>query len=107
MITRLCDKRTRERAPGVQMTVMGCTDKMMVVEFAMVRGTAVKPHQHPHEQISYVVQGKVAYYDGQGTRFVLEAGECCAFESEQPHGAKALTDAVIVDTFSPPREDFV
>jgi len=106
MITKLGDKRTRERAPGVQMTVMGCTAKMMVVEFAMEQGTAVEPHQHPHEQISYVMQGKVAYYDGEGTRFVLEAGECCAFDSEQPHGAKALTDVVIVDSFAPPREDF-
>jgi len=59
MITKLGDKRTQERAPGVQMTVMGCTAKMMVVESAMEQGKAVEPHQHPHEQISYVMQGRV------------------------------------------------
>jgi len=42
-----------------------------------------------------------------GREETLAAGESCLFPSGAPHSAEALTDCLLIDAFSPPREDFL
>ena len=63
-------------------------------------------HSHRHEQISYVLSGAVRFEAKDGETRVVEAGDFAVFEPNEPHGGVALEDSVVLDAFSPAREDF-
>jgi quercetin dioxygenase-like cupin family protein len=64
-------------------------------------------HQHPHEQITFVMQGKVKFTLGDEER-VVSSGDVLHFPSNHWHGATMLDEEVVlIDIFSPIREDFL
>ncbi|MBI1259326.1 MAG: cupin domain-containing protein [Chloroflexi bacterium] len=65
------------------------------------------PHSHPHEQITYVAEGRViAFLDG--VPFELSAGDMFVVPPNIPHGIQLLTaHARLVDTFNPIRQEFL
>ena len=66
-----------------------------------------QPHSHPHEQISYIAAGRVAYFL-EGEKAVLEAGDMIAVPSGVSHTVQLLSEkARLVDAFHPVREDFL
>lgn len=106
MIVRNSDKRPVVMAPGVERSVLSHGEHLMVVEVALKKGATVAAHAHPHEQISYMVRGSLRFtVDGES--FVLNAGESCLIASGKTHAVEALSDCLALDTFSPPREDFL
>lgn len=60
-------------------------------------------HNHPEEQMGYVVAGSCEFFDGsQSVR--LGPGDTYHAPSGAPHGARAQAEGcLIVDVFSPPR----
>ena len=65
------------------------------------------PHQHPHEQLTLVMQGKVKFILGDEER-IVSAGDTLHFPSNHWHGATMLDEEVVLlDIFSPIREDFL
>jgi quercetin dioxygenase-like cupin family protein len=86
------------------------TDSLMMVIFDFEDGPAEAPdplHSHPHEQISYIVSGKVIYFLGSEQRS-LEAGDMVTIPPNVPHAIQALTPKVrLADAFTPVREDFL
>ena len=106
MIVRAIDKRPIEVQPGITRSVLSHGEKLMLVEFSLKEEALIASHQHPHEQITYVIRGTLHLTVGrQGV--VLAAGESCLIPSQAPHAAEALSDCLVLDTFSPPREDFI
>jgi quercetin dioxygenase-like cupin family protein len=71
----------------------------------------VPVHAHPHEQISFVVQGRVRFTIGEGDEeetVEVGPGDVVVAPSGTPHGAELLSDtARIIDAFTPIREDFL
>lgn len=64
-------------------------------------------HSHPHEQIVYVQKGKLEFIIG-GESFIIGEGDSVYVEPNVEHGAKVLEDdSVLLDIFSPQREDFL
>ena len=64
-------------------------------------------HQHPHEQMTLVIKGKVKFTLGTEER-VVSAGDVLHFPSNHWHGATMLDEEVVlIDIFSPIREDFL
>lgn len=64
-------------------------------------------HRHPHEQMTFVMQGKVKFTLDTEERTV-SAGDVLHFPSNHWHGATMLEEEVIlIDIFSPIREDFL
>jgi len=64
-------------------------------------------HSHPHEQITLVERGRVLFTIENETRTV-SAGDLLVFPSNCRHGATMLDEEVVlIDIFSPPREDFL
>lgn len=85
--------------------VSGAAVMLVEVEFAEA-GNAVPTHQHIHEQVSYLVRGEMRFVvDGQER--TVKTGETILLPSNVPHSATALTPCVVIDAFSPPREDFL
>jgi quercetin dioxygenase-like cupin family protein len=78
----------------------------MVCEFTFEPEVTIPIHSHPHEQIGYVVEGQVEMNIG-GEKAILHKGDSYCAPSNVPHGALILMPTIIIDTFSPPREDYL
>jgi quercetin dioxygenase-like cupin family protein len=81
----------------------------MVAQLELQRGCIVPQHVHVHEQISYVLEGRLELTLGEETpeTYELAAGDVLVIPSNLPHAARALEDTLVVDVFSPPREDWL
>jgi quercetin dioxygenase-like cupin family protein len=80
--------------------------QVMVARISMKRGCIVPLHSHRHEQISHVLSG-VLRFTVDGKEITLGAGELLLIPPHVPHAAEALEDAIAIDTFTPPREDWI
>ena len=68
-------------------------------------GSVVPEHHHPHEQITYILEGQLDMTIG--AQFCsLTPGMYHIIPSNTPHSAIAITDCKAIDTFSPVREDY-
>ncbi len=90
---------------GVKRRIRVDGEKMMLVEVHFEAGAAVPGHSHPHEQISYVASGRMQF-TVNGQKVEVAAGDSLHLPSNVPHAARALEASIVLDTFSPPREDF-
>jgi quercetin dioxygenase-like cupin family protein len=95
-----------EFAPGKQRRVLLHTPELMQVEARIAAGVVTAPHSHPHVQVSRVLSGRLRVMVGDETS-ELDAGGSFIVPSGVTHGATALTDVVLLDTFTPARTDFV
>ena len=84
-------------------------ERVMLAHAHLKRGCVVPMHRHVHEQFAYVVQGKVKFTLGDegGETMTLQPGEVLHLPSELPHQAEALEDSLVLDVFSPIREDWL
>jgi quercetin dioxygenase-like cupin family protein len=87
------------------------TDQLMMAVLDFSDGPWEEPepyHSHPHEQISYVVDGEIIFYcEGEPEQY-LRSGDTVAVDSGLEHTIKLLSpSARLVDCFTPIREDFL
>ncbi|MCB9455823.1 MAG: cupin domain-containing protein [Anaerolineaceae bacterium] len=86
------------------------TNNLMMVVIDFTDGPSTQPdppHSHPHEQITYVVEGEVLFFLGD-TPHRLQAGDMITVPSNLPHTIQLLSPKVrLVDTFNPIRQDFL
>jgi quercetin dioxygenase-like cupin family protein len=80
-------------------------EAMTVVHYQAIAGSPFSEHSHPHEQISSIISGELEMIVG-GEKRHCKAGDVCVIPSNVVHSGKALTDAYVVDVFSPVREDY-
>lgn len=82
----------------------GATTHLTEVRF--VKGAVIPEHQHPHEQTGYLISGSLRFFS-KGEDTVVTHGDCWNWASGAPHGAEALEDSVVIEVFSPVREDYL
>ena len=80
-------------------------DRLTVGEVELEAGILVPLHQHPHEQVTYVIEGRCEFTVGGATR-ILEPGMTALIPGGAMHGGKTLTACRVLDIFSPVREDY-
>jgi quercetin dioxygenase-like cupin family protein len=82
-------------------------ERVMVCRLRIAPRTVTAVHSHPHEQITIVEAGR-AVFTVSGTERIVSAGDVLHFPSACEHGATMLDEEVVlVDIFSPVREDFL
>ncbi|WP_128101167.1 MULTISPECIES: cupin domain-containing protein [Paenibacillus] len=87
--------------------ILGMGGTLMMVEVSFAEGGIGEVHSHDrHEQVSYIVKGSFEVQVGEDTR-ILKAGDSFYAGYNVPHGVKALEDSIILDVFTPFREDFI
>jgi len=91
--------------PGLYRRTMATGERMMVVEIYIEKGTLIATHQHMHEQAGYVASGKVEFTIA-GEKYILQPGDTYVIPGGVDHEALAHDDTVLVEVFSPPREEF-
>lgn len=91
---------------GVRRKVLSHSDRLMVCEITLEKGSVIVPHAHPHEQITYIISGKCRYTVGEETREV-GTGDSVLIPGDVSHSIVILEDMKVIDVFTPAREDFL
>ena len=91
---------------GLKRKIMSYDPTMMMVKIDFQKGGIGAPHKHVHTQMSYVESGvfEVTIGDKKQT---LKKGDGYYIPSNVMHGAVCLEAGVLIDMFTPMREDFV
>ncbi len=91
---------------GVSRKIMAYDPSLMLMQVKFEKGGIGPIHRHPHVQITYVVSGLFeAEVDGE--KKVLKPGDTFFVPSNLWHGVQCLEAGILIDTFSPMREDFI
>jgi quercetin dioxygenase-like cupin family protein len=98
--------QTVEVDGGLTRKLMGYDDQLMLLEVKFKKGGIGYEHKHIHSQSTYVVCG-VFEVTINGEKSILKAGDGFFVESNAPHGAVCLEEGILIDTFSPMRQDFL
>jgi len=95
-----------EMFPGIRRRTLAAGEQAMLILVKLEEGSDLPEHHHPHEQISYVVEGRLRFWiDGQPRD--VGAGESVLLRGGVRHAVRALAPTTVLDTFSPPREDML
>lgn len=101
-------EETRRQSVGDGLTrqLCGFDDSIMMARVEFDSSAVGALHAHPHSQVSYVESGEFdVTIDGVETR--LSAGDSFYVEPNARHGAICRKAGVLIDVFSPVREDFL
>lgn len=95
-----------EIAPGVlRQMIYGAS--LMICRLTFAPGTLTTAHDHIHEQMTIVEKGRVRFVVGAEEK-EFGPGDVLLFPSGFWHGATILDgEVVLLDVFSPIREDFL
>ena len=78
--------------------------QMTIARLHIEKDAIVPEHHHINEQVANVEKGSLLFHIG-GVDQVVGAGESLVIPPNVPHGVVALEDTVVVDVFSPSRDD--
>lgn len=91
---------------GVVRQIMGYDGQVMLVKVKFDRGAIGSLHAHYHTQTTYVVSGKFEF-TVNGKKQIVETGDSIYIEPDAEHGCSCLEEGILIDCFSPMREDFL
>jgi quercetin dioxygenase-like cupin family protein len=94
---KVTDKISRRIASGEQ---------EMIVWWNMKAGAHAAAHKHPHEQIAWILKGKMEFRLGDERR-TCGAGDVVVIPGGVEHEAFFPEDTDVIDVFAPPRADFL
>ena len=95
-----------ELGGGISRQILGYGPDIMIVRVWFEEGSVGDVHAHYHSQSTYVESGKFeVFVDGE--KRILTAGDSFYIAPHLDHGAVCLEPGVLIDTFSPAREDFL
>ena len=104
----------RKEAPRLE-TVKGRTGEIlmsgencMMMINTIEPGITTPPHSHPHEQIGFLIEGKgTLYIDGEIKEMKAQATFLVPPNASHNFDATGDKPAVLIEAFSPPREDYL
>ncbi len=100
------DLKAKQILEGITLRAVS-GNKTMMTFFEFEPNAVIPSHKHPHEQITYVIEGEMEFTVGGDTR-ILKNGAGVVILSNQEHGAKVLDKpAKAVDAWHPIREDYL
>ena len=91
---------------GTERRILAYDDPLMAVEVSFETGSEGAPHTHPHTQLSYVLSGSFRY-SVENESVILNPGDSIIVPGGLIHGTVCLEKGILLDVFTPQREDFL
>ncbi len=91
---------------GVKRRVLAYGDNLMAVEVHFETNAVGALHSHPHTQLSYVLEGEFEF-DVGGVKKTVRKGDTLYKTPNLKHGCVCLKKGILLDVFTPYREDFL
>lgn len=79
---------------------------LMMVEVRFETGGVGAEHRHPHEQVTYCLDGEFVF-TVDGARHTVRAGDSLFIPASALHGTVCVAAGRLLDIFTPQREDFL
>jgi quercetin dioxygenase-like cupin family protein len=106
MRVRATDATFFSPEPGLQRRILAHNPNMMLVEHRMASGWVGARHAHPHDQMVYLIEGRLGFRCGD-EEFEVQAGDSFVVKGGIEHEAWALEPAIVLDVFTPTRDDYL
>ena len=92
--------------PGIKRQTITSGRTMYQMLAKLEAGSRMPEHRHPQEQIVHILEGKIRLIV-DGTPHELSAGDSFYLASNLPHGVETIDESRVLDTFSPPRDEYL
>ncbi len=98
--------RVQARSSVTRRVFSGHNSMMVLNE--LMPGSRPNLHQHPHEQLVYIIEGTCRFVLGDET-FDMQAGDVLLIPPDVPHSLEVTSSTPVLnlDVFSPIREDYL
>lgn len=96
----------RTAMEGISIKTLSFGEKTLLTEFRLEKGAHLPLHSHPHEQTGYLISGKIFLTIGEET-FEAVPGDSWCIPGDVKHCADIEEDSLVVEVFSPLREDYL
>lgn len=93
-------------APGIRRRTITYGTSMYQMIAKLDAGSRMPEHKHAQEQIVHILEGRMKLIVS-GVPHELKGGESFYLASNVPHGVETIVDTMVLDTFSPPRDDYL
>jgi len=97
---------TIEICPGIKRQTVAHGKTMYQMMATLEAGSRMPEHSHSQEQIVHILDGKMRLIV-DGVPHELSTGDSFYLASNVPHGVETLSATRVLDTFSPPRTDYL
>jgi quercetin dioxygenase-like cupin family protein len=91
---------------GIRRKIIAYDPSLMLVKVDFEQGAVGALHKHKHVQITHIESGVFEVEIGHEKK-ILKAGDGFHIPSNIEHGVVCLEKGVLIDVFSPMREDFI
>jgi quercetin dioxygenase-like cupin family protein len=95
-----------EICPGISRRTVATGKNMYQMVANLAAGSRMPQHQHTQEQLVYILEGRMRLIV-EGVPHELATGDAFYLGSNVPHGVETLVETRVLDTFSPPRDDYL
>ena len=92
--------------PGIKRQTLASGKTMYQMLAILEAGSKMPAHRHSQEQIVHILSGRMKLIV-DGTPHDLKAGDSFYLASNIPHGVETIDETHVVDTFSPPRDEYL
>lgn len=105
MVNHHSDKNFYEVAEGIRIKTLVLGASTLMSEFKLSKDAVIPLHSHPYEQTGYLISGKIILHIEE-EKYDMKKGDSWCIKENSPHQAEVLEDSIVLEVFSPPREDY-
>ena len=107
-LTADANQATPVKTPdGAEYRVLSYGNGLMLVQFNFATDVASWSHNHPHEQVGYIVSGEIDFIMEGKPATRLHAGGSYYVPPNVKHNIVTCAPTVLIDAFAPMRQDFL
>ncbi|MFC2164833.1 cupin domain-containing protein [Acidobacteriota bacterium] len=106
MFVKNSQRVSKPQLEGITYKTLTFGERTSLSEFSLQKGSVIPKHSHPHEQTGYVISGRLLFTIAD-ERFEAEPGDSWNIPGNVEHGVEVPEDTVVIEVFSPAREDYL
>ncbi len=95
-----------EICPGIKRRTIASGPNMYQMLAKLEPGCRMPEHKHVQEQIAHILRGRMKLIVA-GVPHEMKTGDSFYLASNVPHGVETIEETTVLDTFSPPRGDYL
>lgn len=104
-------KKTRasgytEVIKGVHLKTLVHGNKTLMTQVRLEKGAIIPSHKHQNEQTGILISGHMDFLVDD-EHHIAKPGDSWNIAGDMEHGATALEESVVIEVFSPVREDYL
>jgi quercetin dioxygenase-like cupin family protein len=100
------DENYRQMLDGIRYKTLVHGDRTSLSEFHLSQDHVIPEHAHPHEQTGYMISGRMIFYIGDKKHEAMPGNSWC-IPANVKHSVEVLEDSVVIEVFSPVREEYL